>query len=63
MFVRNKILDFEGTLYNSVDFKEYCKVTSINMSCFGASIRFYRFFIEDKFNVYLLWYFKEILIS
>ena len=57
------IMDLKFNFTNIDIFKEYCKVTSINTSYFGASIRFCRLLIEEKFNVYLLWYFKEILIS
>ena len=39
------------------------KGASSNMSHLEASSRFYRPFMEGKFNVYLLWVFKKNLIS
>ena len=41
---------------------KYRKVASINASWLEARFRFYRLFMKEKFDVYLLWPLKKKLI-
>ena len=57
-----KCYELQRNIEKEKDKSMYWKAVSINMSRLEARFRFYRLIMKAKFDVYLVWPFKEKLI-